>query len=35
MFIVQFALHGGRTSSFQMPCRFAGWVPGRELATRR
>ena len=28
MFIVQFALHGGRTSSFQMPCRFAGWRAG-------
>jgi hypothetical protein len=35
MFSVQFELQGGRTCSFQIPCRFAGCVPGRLLAIRR
>ena len=25
-----FESHAGVSESFQMPCRFAGWVPGRE-----
>jgi hypothetical protein len=28
MFEVQLELHGGRSSALQMPCRFAGWLPG-------
>ena len=26
---------GGFMLSFQMPCRFAGWPPGRELEMSR
>ena len=28
--MVYFESHDGAIWSFQMPCRFAGWVPGRE-----
>ena len=28
--MVYFESHGGLIESFQMPCRLAGWVPGRE-----
>ena len=27
---VYFESHDGLSESFQMPCRFAGWVPGRD-----
>jgi len=35
MLMVYFDPHGGSVRSFQMPCRFAGWLPGRELASSR
>ena len=35
MLIVYLLPHGGVMLSFQMPCRFAGCVPGRELAISR
>ena len=35
MLAVQLEDQGGRTSSFQIPCRFAGCDPGRELAISR
>jgi len=31
MFVVYLLSHHGLVSSFQIPCRFAGSVPGREL----
>jgi len=32
MLLVKLLLQGARTVAFQMPCRLAGCVPGRELA---
>mgnify|MGYP000019404465 CR=1 FL=1 len=32
MLIVYLLSQGGWVLSFQRPCRFAGWVPGREQA---
>ena len=31
MLIVYLLSQGGYSLSFQIPCRLAGWVPGREL----
>jgi hypothetical protein len=35
MFVVRLLDQGGRTRSFQIPCRLVGCVPDRELAIRR
>ena len=35
MLMVYLLPHGGFIESFQRPCKFAGWPPGRELEIKQ